>query len=76
MSPRKAGQREVLLNGTQLKQREIAQKMGVSTQFFSVIKKKLASGTELGSKTVGRCEREQKTTWRTDRQIVKMTHKN
>ena len=58
---RKIGQIEVLLNQTQLKQREIAQKIRVSTQNVSVIKKKINSGTELDSKRVGRCGRKRKT---------------
>ena len=55
LSPRKIGQIELLISETQLKQRDIARKLRVSTQIVSVIKKKIDSGTELGSKRVGRC---------------------
>ena len=75
LSPRKFGQIEVLFSETQLKQREIAQKLGVSTQIVSVIKKKTDSGSELGSKSVGRCGRNRIINWRTERQIVKMALK-
>ena len=40
LSPCKIGKIQVLLNDTVLKQREIARKIGVSTQTVSLIKKK------------------------------------
>ena len=75
LSPRKIGQIELLISEIQLKQRDIARKFRVSTQIVSVIKKQIDSGTELGSKRVGRCGKKRKTTRRTDRQIVKMALK-
>lgn len=76
LSPRKVGQIQVLLSNTPLKQREIARKLGVSTQTVSVIKKKIDSGVNLASKRVGKCGRKRKTTPRTDRQIVNMALKD
>lgn len=76
LSPRKLGQIQVLLSDTPLKQREIARKLGVSTQTISVIKKKIDSGVDLASKRVAKCGRKRKTTPRTDRQIVKMALKD
>ena len=55
LSPRKNGKIELLLSETQMKQTEIAQKMGVSTQIVCAFKKKIDSDTKLGSKRFGRC---------------------
>ena len=70
----KIGQAKVLWNEIQLKKN--APKIGVSTQIFSVNKKKFDSGTELGSRKVGRYGRKRKPTWRTDRQVIKMALEN
>lgn len=72
LSPRKVSQIQLLLSETALKQREIARKLGVSTQTVSVIKKKIDSNVDLAAKRDGKCGRKRKTTPRTDRKIVQM----
>ena len=76
LSPRKVGQINVLLQVSNLKQKEIAAKLGVSTQTVSNIKKKLKYGHSLSSNRVGKCGKKRKTTPREDRKIVQMALKN
>lgn len=72
LSPRKRGQIQVLLENSDLKQIEIAQRMNVSTSVVSRIKSKLVSGKDLGVKRAGKCGRKRLTTPRMDRKIVRL----
>lgn len=65
-----------MLCETALKQREIATKLGVSTQSVSAIKKKLENAVDFTAKMAGKCGRKRKTTPRTDRKIVQMALNN
>lgn len=69
LSPRKIGQISILLSETSLKQKEIANKLGVSKQTVSRIKKKIENNEELDSNRVGP---QRTTTPRLDRRIVHM----
>ena len=72
LSPRKVGQINVLLTNSSLKQKEIAKKLGVSSQTVSVIKKKMKNNEHLYSNKIGKCGRKRKTTPRVDRKIKNM----
>jgi len=73
LSPRKIGQISILLGETSLKQKEIANKLGVSKQTISNIKKKIQNNEELDSKRVGP---HRISTPRLDRKIVQMALKD
>ena len=76
LSPRKIGQIKVLLEDSELKQKEIARKLNISTQIVSLIKKKIERGIDVGSQRQGNCGRKKKTTPRTDRKIQNMALKD
>jgi DNA-directed RNA polymerase I, II, and III subunit RPABC1 len=76
LSPRKIGQIEVLLNNSELKQKDIAKKLSVSSQTVSNIKRKLDKGLSLDSARAGKCGRKRKTTPRMDRRIKQMAIKD
>ncbi|XP_065684059.1 transposable element Tcb1 transposase isoform X1 [Hydra vulgaris] len=76
LSPRKIGQIKVLLEDSELKQKEIARKLNISTQIVSLIKKKIERGIDVGSQRQGNCGRKKITTPRTDRKIQNMALKD
>ena len=75
-SPRKAVQIEVLLSGTPLKQREIAQKREVRHILLVLSKKKSVAVLKWVKNGSEDMDENKKTVWRTDRQIVKKVLKN
>lgn len=75
-SPRKIGQIRVLLQHSDIKQKEIAQKLSVSPQSVSSIKKKLERGLSLQNGKVGKCGKKRKTTPRLDRKIKNLALKD
>lgn len=75
LSPRKVGQISVSLEENTLKQKKIANKLGVSNQRLNNIKR-LEYGHSLDSNRVRKCSRHKKTTPRMDRKIIKMSVSN
>jgi DNA-directed RNA polymerase I, II, and III subunit RPABC1 len=69
LSPRKIGQIHVLLENTTLKQKEIANKLHISKQTVSSVKKQLNFGKCKTNSRVGKCGRKRITTERLDRKI-------
>ena len=69
MSSRKKRQISVLLKHSDLKQKEIAKKLNISTQTVSAIKKKLEMGRNIQSSRMGKCGRKRETTLKLDREI-------
>ena len=75
-SPRKIGQIRVLLQHSDMRQKEVAQKFNVSPQSVSSIKKKLERGLSLQSGRIGKCGMKRKTTARLDRKIKNVALKD
>ena len=75
-SPRKIGQIRVLLQHSDMRQKEIAQKFNLSPQSVSAIKKKLERVLSLQNGRIGKCGKKRKTTARLDRKIKNMALKN
>ena len=72
LSPGKVGQVKVLLQKTGMKQKEIANKLNISPQSVSLIKKKEENHHDLVTKRKENCGRKRKTSPRVDRKIVKL----
>ena len=75
-SPRKIGQIRVLLQHSDIRQKEIAQKFNVPLQSVRSIKKKLERGVSVQNVKIGKCGKKRKTTARLDRKIKNMALKD
>ena len=69
LSPRKKGQICVLLEHSDLKQKEIAKKLNVSPQVVSATKQKLKFAKTIDTSRIGSCGRKRITTPKLDRKI-------
>ena len=72
LSPKKKRQISVLLKHTDLKQKEIAKKLNISTQTVGAIRKKLEMRRNIHASRTGKCGRKRKTTLGLDRKIKAM----
>jgi len=61
-SSRKRGQITVLLKQCDLKQKDIAKEVNVSTQTVSAVRRNLELGREINTSRIGKCGRKWKTT--------------
>ena len=76
LSPRNKVQISVSLKHSDLKQKEIAKTLNISTQTVSALVKKLKIARNIHSSRTAKCGRRRKTTLRLDRKIKAMTLKD
>ncbi|XP_065665699.1 uncharacterized protein LOC136087121 [Hydra vulgaris] len=76
LSPRKRGQIKVLLENTELTQRQIALKCGVTQSIVLSIKKNMQHGSTGTSKRKGKCERKRISSQQDDRALARLSKSN